>query len=668
MATFQYLKLKQKEIRLVELQPGLPDHPLAGVILHRLFSPAKDVVPSFEALSYVWGDQLNPASISLLMERDDKALQGSETGDLHIGQNLASALRSLRDPHEPRIVWCDLICINQHDLEERATQVQRMHEIYHDARSVIVWMGPETQWSVLLMDTLKWVGTHVEKGSYDMIVRKHRFSFTDIPDQCFRGNYNDMPLSTDQWQAVEQFLSLDWIKRLWTCQEIILANQKTSIVRIGSEEMPWAKLKDVITFICYYGTTPSDSLLDPQTYISNANMFQVKISMCGFRLWDEWIIPLNIMNGFECTDDRDRVFAVYGLLNHEVSKEIEADYTKTTKELFTSVCLSHIKQQNNLSFLTLCNASTSPTWVADLDRKIGVMSIDNHAGGGSLLTATLSEPGVLEVAGVACDGLCYDPIPLPMIGLTEPDAEFIQRVVHVFNTMANNDLFHDSESLDNFIKMLTFGVVQDQFIQEAQGVPFMKDWRGTLRRWVIGASEDEVLTNHLAASDKSHIASVPGESTSTGCSKTTRGSYIRVPKESRNGDIVAVILGSSNPMILRPQERAGYYSVIGPCYHPEFAHREALLGNDFHGWTWRYDRTKPFMAFSKEGEPMRRTDPRLDHVPLDFSKGLVEQLITEDEIPCWGVPGRGKFSLYDPRMSEEQLKNRGVPIQRFKLV
>ncbi|KAH6957401.1 heterokaryon incompatibility protein-domain-containing protein [Fusarium avenaceum] len=593
MVTFQYLKLKQKEIRLVELQPGLPDHPLAGVILHRLFSPAKDVVPSFEALSYVWGDQLNPASISLLMERDDKALQGSETGDLHIGQNLASALRSLRDPHEPRIVWCDSICINQHDLEERATQVQRMHEIYHDARSVIVWMGPETQWSVLLMDTLKWVGTHVEKGSYDMIVRKHRFSFADIPDQCFR---------------------------------------------------------------------------DPQTYISNANMFQIKISMCGFRLWDEWIIPLNIMNGFECTDDRDRVFAVHGLVNHEVSKEIEADYTKTTKELFTSVCLSHIKQQNNLSFLTLCNASTSPTWVADLDRKIGVMSIDNHAGGGSLLTATLSEPGVLEVAGVACDGLCYDPIPLPMIGLTEPDAEFIQRVVHVFNTMANNDLFHDSESLDNFIKMLTFGVVQDQFIQEAQGVPFMKDWRGTLRRWVIGASEDEVLTNHLAASDKSHIASVPGESTSTGCSKTTRGSFIRVPKESRNSDIVAVILGSSNPMILRPQERAGYYSVIGPCYHPEFAHREALLGNDFHGWTWRYDRTKPFMAFSKEGEPMRRTDPRLDHVPLDFSKGLVEQLITEDEIPCWGVPGRGKFSLYDPRMSEEQLKNRGVPIQRFKLV
>jgi hypothetical protein len=52
MAPFQYVKLIQKEIRLVELQPGLPDDPLAGVILHRHFSPAKDVVPAFEALSY----------------------------------------------------------------------------------------------------------------------------------------------------------------------------------------------------------------------------------------------------------------------------------------------------------------------------------------------------------------------------------------------------------------------------------------------------------------------------------------------------------------------------------------------------------------------------------------------------------------------------------------
>ncbi|SPJ75749.1 uncharacterized protein FTOL_05480 [Fusarium torulosum] len=261
------------------------------------------------------------------------------------------------------------------------------------------------------------------------------------------------------------------------------------------------------------------------------------------------------------------------------------------------------------------------------------MSIDNHAGEGSLLTVTLSEPKVLEVAGVSCDELCCDPISLPRIGLTQPDAEYIQIIIDVFNTLASNDLFHNKASLDNFVKMLTFGGVQDHFVQEAQGVPFINDWRETLRRWVIGAPEDEGLTNYLAALDRSHIASMAVGSTSTGCSKPTQGSFIRVPNESRKGDIVAVILGSSNPMILRPQERPGYYSVVGPCYHPDFAHREALLGNDFHGWIWRCDRTKPFTAFSKEGEPLRRTDPRLDNVPLDFIEGLVEQLITEDEIP-----------------------------------
>ncbi|KAF5662940.1 heterokaryon incompatibility protein het-6 [Fusarium heterosporum] len=668
MAPFEYFELLQKEIRLVELQPGSPDDLLAGTILHRHFSPAEGIIPSFEALSYAWGNQSNPVSISLVTEKDDNGLQASKSGNLHIGQNLASALRSLRNPLEPRILWCDSICINQNGIDERAAQVQRMHKIFHYARSVIVWMGPETQWSVLLMDTLRWVGTHVENASCDIIVRGFRFKFADTPDQCFRGNYNTMPLSTDQWRAVEQFLSLDWIKRLWTCQEIILANQETSVVRIGREEMPWAKLKDVVTFICYYGTTPSGSLLDPQTYVFNAKMFQAKMLTCGYRPWDDWITPLNMLNGFQCTDDRDRVFAVYGLVEPEASRAIKADYTKTTKELFTSICLSHIKKEKNLSFLTLCNASTSPTWVADLNEPIGIMSIDNHAGAGSPLTVILSEPDILEVAGVVCDGLCRDPIPLPKIGLTQLDAEYIQTVADVFNKLANDDLFNNIASLNNFIEMLTFGGIQDHFVQEAQGIPFLEDWHKTLRRWVIGPLEDESLTSNLAAFDRSHIASMAAGTTSTGCSKTTQGSFIRVPSESLKGDLVAVILGSSNPMILRPQERPGYYSVIGPCYHPEFAHREALLGNDFQGWMWRCDRTKPFVAFSKEGEPSRRTDPRLDHVPLDFSEGWTEQLITEDEIPCWGVPGQGRFSFYDPRMSEEQLKKRGVPIQRLKLV
>ncbi|KAM0288706.1 hypothetical protein ACHAO9_006764 [Fusarium lateritium] len=601
------------------------------------------------------------------MEKDDNTLQASEPGNLHIGQNLASALQSLRDPHGSRILWCDSICINQDDLEERAIQVQRMHEIFHYARSVVVWMGPETEWSVLLMDTLRWVGTHVETASYDKVIHRYRFVFADTPDQCFLGNYSDMPLSSDQWRAVEQFLSLDWIKRLWTCQEIILANQETSVVRIGREEMKWVKLKDVITFICYYGNTPPGVLLDSQTYVSNADVFQTKMFVCACPIWDEWITPLNLLNGFQCTDDRDRVLAVYGLIELEISKSIKADYTKTTKELFTSVCLSHIKKEKNLAFLTLCNASASPTWVADLERPIGIMAIDNHAGGGSTLTAILDEPGVLEVAGVICDELCRDPVPLERIGLVQPDTEYIQMVIDMFNTLADVDLFNNRASINNFINMLTFGGIRDHFVQEAPGMPSIEDWYKALRRWVTGPSEDEILTPNLAEFDRAYIASMPTGSNSTGCSKTTKGSFIRVPSQSRKGDIVTAILGSSNAMILRPQERPGYYSVIGPCYHPEFAHREALLGDDFHGWKWRYDRTKPFMAFSKEGEPLRRTDPRLDNVSLDFTDGWVERLMTEDEIPCWAVPGPERYSLYDPRMSEEQLKKRRVPIQRFKL-
>ncbi|KAF4969814.1 hypothetical protein FSARC_3039 [Fusarium sarcochroum] len=668
MSRFRYSDLVPLDIRLVELQPGSPEDPLEGTILHRHFSPAEKDIPGFEALSYAWGDQSNPDSIKLSREQhphDEQPFQVSETGSVDIGQNLASALRALRHHNEPRILWCDSICINQQDIEERAAQVRRMNEIFQHAKSVIVWMGPETSWSVLLMETLRWVGYYVEKAVMDPVSQRHRFIFANVPDQYLQDNTKPLPLRLDQWRAMEQFLALDWIKRLWTCQEIYLANQETCVVRLGGEEMLWAKLKDIVVFVCFYALTPSELLLDQSSYTSNAHMFAAKTVMCEMPLWDEWPTALRMTNDFLCSDVRDRVFAVHGLVTPELAQAIRPDYTKTTKHIFTSVCLDHITRQNDLKFLGLCNAATSPSWVADLEKPISRIAVDNHATGNSPPTAIVDDPGVLEVAGIACDELCCDAVSLPNNKLTQPDAEYRQMVVDLINTLAKSNLLQEDEYLDNLIMMLTFGGVRDYFIKEHQWSASLKDWRKTLRRWVGGILDDENRSKDFASIDRMHIRLMQSGNTSTGCSRTQRGSFIRVPHESRSGDIVVAVLGSDNPIVLRPQNIPGSYLVIGPCYHPEFAHAEAVLGNDFHGWAWRWDRVKHVMAFSKDGEPLRRTDPRLDQVPL--SDGVAEWLI-DVGIPCWGHPGRGDVSLFDPRMSEAELKKRGVPIQRFRLV
>jgi len=152
-------------------------------------------------------------------------------------------------------------------------------------------------------------------------------------------------------------------------------------------------------------------------------------------------------------------------------------------------------------------------------------------------------------------------------------------------------------------------------------------------------------------------------STAIGIAETENRHFVRVHPQSRRGDIIAVFLGLKSPIVLRPQSTAGYL-VIGTCYHPGLAYGNALLGDDLDGWEPIWDPHCYTTAFYKEGQPLRRTDPRLDNVTLE--DGYVQN-IGSSGLPRWGKVG-SPLEAKDPRMSEEALKKRGVPVERFRLL
>jgi hypothetical protein len=88
---------------------------------------------NFEALSYVWGVTVVPHKISI------------DQRPFYVTYNLHAALKELRLPDRERFLWIDAICINQHDLCEKATQVQMMRDIYAKAWKTIVWLGSGTK-------------------------------------------------------------------------------------------------------------------------------------------------------------------------------------------------------------------------------------------------------------------------------------------------------------------------------------------------------------------------------------------------------------------------------------------------------------------------------------------------------------------------------------------
>lgn len=133
-------------IRLLELLPARRRSSRIHCQLRNVrFLDASD----YEALSYCWGDTNPSTPIQLSSAPESAAASESEFDPnselFHVGPNLHSALRRLRDTKKPRILWIDAICIDQKNDKEKATQIKYMGEIYSRANQVVIWLGEEAE-------------------------------------------------------------------------------------------------------------------------------------------------------------------------------------------------------------------------------------------------------------------------------------------------------------------------------------------------------------------------------------------------------------------------------------------------------------------------------------------------------------------------------------------
>ena len=86
--------------------------------------------PSYEALSYAWGDPSQKVALQC------------HGKDLYVTPNCESALRHLRKDSSVRTLWVDAICIDQSSIDDRNQQVRIMGDIYSKASLVLIWLGP----------------------------------------------------------------------------------------------------------------------------------------------------------------------------------------------------------------------------------------------------------------------------------------------------------------------------------------------------------------------------------------------------------------------------------------------------------------------------------------------------------------------------------------------
>ncbi|KAH6615375.1 heterokaryon incompatibility protein-domain-containing protein [Boeremia exigua] len=208
-------------IRILRLEPGEGDEPLHGQILftdlnnseprdeggHGLLQDLRDTFCAFgaqdlqsresrrkpwipfEAISYVWGDQIYTQTIS------------TPHGEISITTNLGQALRQTRHSDQPRNLWADAVCINQTDIREKGHQAKNMGRVYSSAEGVLIWLGLDVD--------------NKAARTFSLFFR------------CYHGR---------RWKNSirAELEEIQWFERIWVVQELICANSRAiySLLRI----------------------------------------------------------------------------------------------------------------------------------------------------------------------------------------------------------------------------------------------------------------------------------------------------------------------------------------------------------------------------------------------------------------------------------------------------
>jgi hypothetical protein len=202
--TYEYTRLNgPQDIRLITLRPGAGEEPLVLNIQHTSLNQR----PSYKALSYVWV----PQNSSHLVQCNDASLA--------VGGNLRDALRCLRKLDAPRLLWIDRIAIDQNNDGERAQQVGLIGDIYSSASLVVVWLGTADD------STEAAIGLLNDLGGQMLEYRKVHNLNSHEKAQTAKNIFQYPSLDAPAWPAVRSLLQRPWFSRVWTFQEIVLAQE-----------------------------------------------------------------------------------------------------------------------------------------------------------------------------------------------------------------------------------------------------------------------------------------------------------------------------------------------------------------------------------------------------------------------------------------------------------
>jgi Heterokaryon incompatibility protein (HET) len=376
---YTFLDPSLKEIRLIKI---LDPDPEVHSLNCRLSTVSLLDNPSFTALSYVWGD----ASIT-----KDIMVDGSTA---FIPINLAQALSLAkdhwqrqypnRDPTEFRL-WADALCINQKDVEEKNHQVQLMQSIYPAAELVLAWLGSDDDEMCLALRSFETLAREIQELDEDdySLQWMEKYDFLCVEDTIQDGDH----LGNRTWTALWLFFELDYWKRVWIFQEMVLGNNV--LFCYASTSLWFEELSIVCTWIKKIALAEPSQLhrLQRPPSMSQAAWRAVTEPFLDWYLINnirlakiEREIParrwnfLILCRYLSATDPKDHIYAILGILERKVDPKIIPAYEKSVGEIYSEAFGYWIEEEQDLQFLHLAGTDQCgddpdlPSWVPNFPK------------------------------------------------------------------------------------------------------------------------------------------------------------------------------------------------------------------------------------------------------------------------------------------------------------
>ncbi|KAK4160198.1 heterokaryon incompatibility protein-domain-containing protein [Cladorrhinum sp. PSN259] len=237
--------------------------------------------PYYHCLSYTWGNPLPDGDLfnkAFVAESESYSERVSfpvivDGMVLQVQKNLYEFMTTIRSSDygangastlADDYIWIDAVCINQQDMDERASQVSLMHDIYSLASYVVVWLGKEdehVQNGLSALSKLSSSRTNITKFINSRIV-----SFRATPES--RYDSAGLPRITQaEWDGLASLFLRQWFSRVWIVQEIVLA--RYVLMFCGDKKLDWAQIEDTVAALSEHDMDGDGAIEFTRRYANN---------------------------------------------------------------------------------------------------------------------------------------------------------------------------------------------------------------------------------------------------------------------------------------------------------------------------------------------------------------------------------------------------------------